>query len=101
MGGEGVLSWAEVDWLCRSTKIFCNNIFKHENLLHYTQEVGRYFFHVVSSQITLYIAQMQYMYDFLQTLFQTAILGDEGTVMKVSTKYNRCDLFQTMSELSG
>ena len=92
VGGEGVLSWAEVDWLCRSTKIFCNNIFKHGNLLHYTQEVA---------QITLYIAQMQYMYDFLQTLFHTAILGDEGTVMKVSTKYNRCDLFQTMSELSG
>ena len=37
------------------------------------------------------------MYDFLQTLFHTAILGGEGTVMKISTKCNRCGLFQTIS----
>ena len=55
----------------------------------------------MSSQITSYIAQMQYMYDSSQTLFHTAILGGEWTVMKISTKCNRCDLFQTMSELSA
>ena len=75
-----------------------NNMFKLGNLLHSTQEVGRIFYHTVSSQTTSYIAaQMRYMYDFLQTLFNTAILGGEGSVMKVSRKCNPCDLFQTMS----
>ena len=59
------------------------------------------FFHIVSSQTTSYIAQMQYMYDSSQTLFHTAILVGEWTVMKISTKCNRCDLFQTMAELSA
>ena len=77
-------------------KNICNNIFKLGNLLHSTQELGRFFFRIVSSQTTSYIAQMQYMYDFLQTLFHTAILGGEGTVMKISMKCNRCDLFQTI-----
>ena len=58
-------------------------------------------FHIVSPQTMSYIAQMQYMYDFLQTLFRTAILCGEGIVMKISMKCNRCGLFQTMSELSG
>ena len=49
--------------------------------------------HIVSSQIKSYVAQMQYMYDFLQTLFHTAILGGEGTVMKISSKCNLCDVF--------
>ena len=44
---------------------------------------------------------MQYMYDSSQTLFHMAILGGEWTVMKLSTKCDRCDLFQTMSELSA
>ena len=82
-------------------KTICNNIFKLGNLLHSTREVVEYFFHIVSSQTTSYIAQMQYMYDSSQTLFHKAILGGEWTVMKISTKCNRCDLFQTMSELSA
>ena len=81
-------------------KNICNNIFKLGNLLHSNQEIVRIFFHIVSSQTTSYIAQMQNMYGFLQILFHTAILGDEGTVMKISTSCNRCNLFQTMSELS-
>ena len=73
-------------------------MFKLGNLLHSTQEVGRIFYDTVSSQTTSYIAaQMQYMYDFLQTLFHKAILGGEGTLIKVSRKCNRCDLFLTMS----
>ena len=61
-------------------KTICNNIFKHGNLLHSTREVVEYF-HIVSSQTTSYIAQMQYMYDSSQTLFHKAILGGEWTVM--------------------
>ena len=82
-------------------KNICTNIFRLGNLLHSTQDVGRIFFHIVSSQTMSYIAQMQYMYDFLNTLFHTAILGGEGTIMKISMQCNRCDLFQTMSELSA
>ena len=41
------------------------------------------------SNITSYIAQTQYMYDSSQTLFHTAILGGEWTVMKISTRCNR------------
>ena len=80
-------------------KTICNNIFRLGILLHSTREVVEYFFHIASSQTTSYIAQMQYMYDSSQTLFHMAILGGEWTVMKISTKRNRCDLFQTMSEL--
>ena len=58
-------------------------------------------FYIVSPQTMPYVAQMQYMYDFSQTWFHTAILVGEGTVMKISMKCNRCDLFQTMPELSG
>ena len=76
----------------------CNNMFKLGNLLHSTQEVGQTFYHTVSSQTTSYIAaQMQYMCDFLQSLFHSAILDGGGTVMKVSRKCYRCDLFQTKS----
>ena len=82
-------------------KTICNNIFKFGNLLHRTREVVEYFFHIVSSQTTSYIAQMQYMYDSSQTLFHKAILGGELTEMKISTKCYRCDIFQTMSELSA
>ena len=72
-------------------------MFKLVNLLHSAQEVGQIFYHTVSSQTTSYIAaQMQYMYDFLQTLFHMVILDGEGTLMKVSRKRNRCELFQTM-----
>ena len=65
------------------------------------KKLGDILFHIVSPQTMSYIAQMQYMYDFLQALFHTAILGGEGTVMKISMKCNRCDLSQTMSELSA
>ena len=58
-------------------------------------KLGDILFQVVSPQTMSYIALMQYMYDFLQTLFHTAILGGEGTVMKISTKCNWCGLFQT------
>ena len=56
-----------------------NNIFK---LLYYivSKKLGNIFFHVLSPQTTSYIAQMQYMCEFLQKLFHTAILGGEGTV---------------------
>ena len=37
---------------------------------------------------------MQYMYDSSQTLFHTAILGGEWTVMKISTKCNRAIYFK-------
>ena len=65
------------------------------------KKLGDILFHIVSPQTMSYIAQMQYMYDFLQTLFQTAILGGEGTVIKISMKCNRCGLFQTISGVSG
>ena len=82
-------------------KTICNNIFKLGNLLHSRREVVEYFFHIVSSQTTSYIAQMQYMYDSSQTLFHTAMIGGEWAVMKISTKCYLCYLFQTMSELSA
>ena len=72
----------------------------YRNICNNTQEVWRHLFHIVSPQTMPYIAQTQYMYDFLQTLFHTSILGGEGTVMKIDTKCNRCGLFQTMSELA-
>ena len=78
-------------------KTICNNIFKLGNLLHSMREVVEHVFHIVSSQTMSYIGQMQYMYDSSQKLFHTAILGGEWTVTKISTKCNRCDLFQTMS----
>ena len=99
--GWGVLSWAEVDWRCRCTKIFAKIFLNLEIYYIVSKKLVDFFFHVMSSQTTLYIAQMQHMYDFLQTLFHTAILGGEETVMKISTKCNRCNLFQTMSELSA
>ena len=85
----------------RVYKNICNNISKLRNLLHSTLEVGRYFISYCVPETMSCIAQMQCMYDFLQTLFHTAILGGEGTVMKTSTKCNQCGLFQSMSELSG
>ena len=72
-------------------KTICNNIFKLGNHNIVREKLSK----------TSYIAQMQYMYDSSQTLFHTAILGGEWTVMKISTKCNRCNLFQTMSELSA
>ena len=63
------------------------------------KKLGDILFHIVSPQTMSYITQMQYMFDFLQMLFHTAVLGGEGTVMKISTKCNLCGLFQTMSEL--
>ena len=77
--------------------IFLN--FKIYCIVH--QKLGDILFHIVFPQTMSYIVQMKYMYGFLQTLFHTAILGGEGTVMKISTKCNRCGLLQTMSELSG
>ena len=41
------------------------------------------------------------MYDCLQMLFHKALLGGEGTVIKISMKCNQCYIFQTMSELSA
>ena len=58
-------------------KNICNNIFNFGNLLVVPKKLVNFFFHIVSSQTTSYVAQMQYMYDFLQTLFHTAILGDD------------------------
>ena len=58
-------------------------------------------FHIVSLQTKSYVVQMQYMYDCLQMLFHKALLCGEGTVIKISTKCNQCDIFQTMSELSA
>ena len=81
-------------------KTICNNIFKLGNLLHSTREVVEYFF-ILCSRKQCHTSQMQYMYDSSQTLFHTAILGGEWTVMKISTKCNRCDLFQALSELSA
>ena len=81
-------------------KTICNSIFKLGNLLHSTREVVEYFFILCPRKTTSYIAQVQYMYDSSQT-FHTAIVGGEWTVMKISTKCSRCDLFQTMSELSA
>ena len=83
-----------------STKLFAIIYLNLEIITYYARSC-RIFFHIVSSQTTSYIAQMQYTYDSSQTLFHTAILGGEWTVMKISTKCNRCDLFQTMSELSA
>ena len=71
-------------------KTICNTIFKLGNYYIVREKL---------SKTSSYIAQMQYMYDSSQTLFHTAILGGEWTVMKISTKCNRSDLFQTMSEL--
>ena len=65
------------------------------------KKLGDILFHIVSPQTMSYIAQMQCMCGFLQTLFHTVILGGEGTVMKISTKCNRCGLFKSMSEFSG
>ena len=87
-----------MNWCCRSTKIFAI-IYLNLEVYNIVREQLSNIFHIVSSQTTSYIAQMQYMYDSLQT-FHMAILGGEWTVMKISTKCNWCDLFQTMSELS-
>ena len=81
-------------------KNICNNISKLRNLLHITQKIGRHFISYCVPANSV-IHQMQYMYDFLQTLLHTAILGGEGTAIKISTKCNWCGLFQTVSELSG
>ena len=81
-------------------KNICNNIFKLRKLLHITQEVGRHFIsYCVPTKNVIH--RTDAVHDFLQTLFHTVILEDEGTVMKISTKCNWCGLFQTMSELSG
>ena len=81
-------------------KTICN-IYLNLEIYYIVREKLSNIFYIVSSQTTSYITQMQYMYDSSQTLFHTAILGGERTVMKISTKCNRCDLFQTMSELSA
>ena len=90
-----------MNWRCRSTKIFAIVFLNLEIYCIVPKKLGDILFHIVSPQTMSYIAQMQYMYDFLQTLFHTAILGGEGTVMKIRTKCNPCGPFQTMSELSG
>ena len=91
---------SSVNWRCKSTKIFalmCLNL----EIYYIVREKLSNIYYIVSSQRTSYIAQMQYMYNSLQTLFHTAILGGEWTVMKISAKCNRYNLFQTMSELSA
>ena len=89
-----------MNWRCRSTKIFAIIFLNFEINCIVPKMLDDSLFHIVSPQTISYIAQMQYN-DFLQTLFHTAVLDGEGTVMKISTKCNRCGLFQTMSELSG
>ena len=89
-----------MNWRCRSTKIFGIVFRNFEIYCIVPKKLGDILFHIVSPQTMSYIAQMQCMYDFLQTLFHMVILGGEGTVMKISTKCNRCGLFQSMSELS-
>ena len=90
-----------MNWRRRSIKIFAIIFLNLEICYIVPKKLVDFFFHIESSQTLTYIAQMQYMYDFLQMLFHTAILGGEGTVMKMSTKCNRCDLFQIISELSA
>ena len=79
-----------VNWRCRSTKIFAITFLTLEIYFIVPKKLVEFFFHIVSSKTTSYVAQMQYMYDLLQTLFHTAILCGEGTVMKISY---RCDIF--------
>ena len=87
-----------MNWRCKSIDIFAIIFLNFGIYCTVSKKLGDILFHIVSPRTMSYIAQMQYMYDFLQTLFH---LGGDGTVMKISTKCNRCDLFQTMSELSG
>ena len=75
-------------------KTICNNIFKLGNLLHSTREVVGYFF-------VLCPCKQRHTSHRCSTCMTPRILGGEWTVMKISTKCNRCDLFQTMSELSA
>ena len=89
-----------MNWRCRSTTIFAIIFLNFEIYCAVPKKLGDILFHIVSPQTMSYIAEMQYMYYLWKTLFHTAILGGEGTVMKISTKCNRCDLFQTMSKLS-
>ena len=77
-------------------KTICSNIFKLGNLLHSTREVVEYFF-------ILCPRKQRHTSHRCSTCMtpHTAILGGEWTVMKISTKCNRYDLFQTTSELSA
>ena len=79
-----------MNWPCRSTKIFAIVFLIFEIYCIVPKKLGDILFHIVSPQTMSYNAQMQYMYDFLQTLFHTAVLDGKGTVMKISTKCNRC-----------
>ena len=90
-----------MNWHCRSTKIFTVIFLNFEIYCIVPKKLGDILFHIASPQTMSHIAQMQYMYDFLQVLLHTAINGGKRTVMKISTKSNRCYLFQTLSELSG
>ena len=60
-------------------KIFAIIFLNFEMYCIVTKKLGDILFHIVSPQTMSYIAQMQYMYDFLQTLFHTAIHGGKGT----------------------
>ena len=71
-----------MNWRFRSTKIFAIIFLNFEIYCIVPKKLGDILFHIVSPQTMSYIAQMQYMYDFSQALFHTAILGGEGTVMK-------------------
>ena len=73
-------------------KTICNNIFKLGNLLHSTREVVEYFF-ILCSRKQRHTSHRCSTCNSSQTLFHAAILGGEWTVMKISTKCNRCDLF--------
>ena len=85
-----------MNWRCRYTKIFSIIFLHFEIYCTVPKKLSDILFHIASPQTMSYIAHMQFLYDFLQTLLHTAILGGEGTAMKISTKCNRCDLFQTM-----
>ena len=82
-----------MNWRCGSTKLFVIIYLNLEIYYIVREKLSNIFSYCVLAK-TSYIAQMQYMYDSSQTLFHTAILGGEWTVMKISTKCNRCDLFQ-------
>ena len=65
-----------------STKIFAIIFLNLEIYNIVLKKLSSVFFILCPPIQRTYIAQMQYIYDSLQTLFHTAILGGEGTVMK-------------------
>ena len=81
-------------------KTICNNIFKLGNLLHSMREAVEYFFILCPGKQRHTSHRCSTCMTPRRRCF-TRPLGGEWTVMKISTKCNLCDLFQTMSELSA